>query len=165
MRPIPKSRIQENQYTNGTGFGKNVLLRFPDTKKPYIGSYTVINGSKYYSGKEYVENSQLLEQYTIPINPSAVASAGSIPTLAAVSISGVILSGNESLPSSSSSIRYFYKDLTSSSNLIKQIDKKAYDQLSDKLSNTYQVISYNKNTQTLEEVNKQMPGLAAFLGT
>jgi hypothetical protein len=165
MRPIPKSRIQENLYTNGTGFGKNILLRFPDTKKPYIGFYTVISGAKYYSGKEYVESSQLLEQYTIPINSSAVASAGSIPTLAAVSISGIILSGNENSSSSSSPIRYFYKDLTSPDNLIKQIDKKAYDQLSDKLSNTYQVISYNKNTQTLEEANKQMPGLAAFLGT
>jgi hypothetical protein len=66
---------------------------------------------------------------------------------------------------SSSSTRYFYKDLTSPNNLIKEIDKKAYDQLAGKLSNNYQVISYNKNTQTLEEVNKQMPGLASFLGT
>jgi hypothetical protein len=165
MRPIPKSKIVENQYTNGTGFGKNVLLRFPNTKKPYIGSYTVINGSKYYSGKEYIESSQLLEQYTLPINPSAVASAGSIPTLAAISAAGVILSGNKNSPSTASPVRYFYKDLTSSNNLIKEIDKKAYDQLAGKLSNNYQVISYNKNTQTLEEVNKQMPGLAAFLGT
>jgi hypothetical protein len=163
MRPIPKSRIQENQYTNGTGFGKNVLLRFPDTKKPYIGFYTVISGAKYYSGKEYVENSQLLEQYKIPINPSTIAAAGSIPTLVAVSISGNVLSGNENLPSSSL-IRYFYKDLTSSSNLIKEIDKKAYDQLSGQLSNTYQVISYNRDTQNLPEVNQQMPGLTAFLG-
>jgi hypothetical protein len=138
---------------------------FKVVTKTYLKSDGYFSEGLGLAGKEYVENSQLLEQYTIPINPGAVASAGSIPTLAAVSISGAILSGNESLPSSSSPIRYFYKDLTSSSNLIKQIDKKAYDQLSDKLSNTYQVISYNKNTQTLEEVNKQMPGLAAFLGT
>ena len=153
MRPIPKSKIVENQYTNGTGFGKNVLLRFPDTKKPYIGFYVVINGNKYYGGKTYDGNSKLLEQYTLPINPSAIASAGSIPlnSLTSNAVSG----GN----------RYFYKDLTSPSNLIKEIDKKAYDQLAGKLSNTYQVISYNSNTQTLEEVNKQMPGLAVFLGT
>jgi hypothetical protein len=152
MRPIPKSRIQENQYTNGTGFGKNVLLRFPDTKKPYIGFYTVINGNKYYSGKEYIESSQLLEQYTLPINPSAIASAGSIPL--------------NSLTSNANSggSRYFYKDLTSPDNSIKEINKKAYDQLSGQLSNTYQVLPYNSNTQTLPEANKQMPGLAAFLG-
>jgi hypothetical protein len=152
MRPIPKSRIQENQYTNGTGFGKNILLRFPDTKKPYIGFYTVISGAKYYSGKEYVENSQLLEQYKIPINPSVIASAGSIPLNS--------LSSNVN----SSKVRYFYKDLTSSSNLIKEIDKKAYDQLSGQLSNTYQVLPYNSNTQTLSDANQQMPGLTAFLG-
>ena len=165
MRPIPKNKIQENLYTNGTGIGNNILLRFPDTKKPYIGSYTVINGSKYYNSKTYDENSKLLERYTPPINANAVASAGSIPTLAAVSLSGNILSGNENSSLSSSSTRYFYKDLTSPNNLIKEIDKKAYDQLAGKLSNNYQVISYNKNTQTLEEVNKQMPGLASFLGT
>jgi two-component system phosphate regulon sensor histidine kinase PhoR len=38
------------------------------------------------------------------------------------------------------------------------------NQLSDKLSNTYQVLPYNSTTQTLPEANKQMPGLAAFLG-
>jgi hypothetical protein len=152
MRPIPKSRILENQYTNGTGLGKNVMLRFPDTKKPYIGFYVVINGNKYYGGKTYDENSKLLEQYTLPINPNAIASAGSIPLNA--------LTSNVS----NGGTRYFYKDLTSPSNSIKEIDKKAYDQLSDKTSNTYQVLSYNNTTQSLPEANKQMPGLAAFLG-
>jgi hypothetical protein len=152
MRPIPKSRIQENLYTNGTGLGNNIRLRFPDTKTPYIGFYVVINGNKYYGGKTYDENSKLLEQYTLPINPSAIASAGSIPL--------------NSLTSNANSggSRYFYKDLTSPDNSIKEIDKKAYDQLSGQLSNTYQVLPYNSNTQTLSEVNQQMPGLAAFLG-
>jgi len=152
MRPIPKSRIQENLYTNGTGLGKNIRLRFPDTKKPYIGFYTVINGNKYYSGKMYDENSILLEQYRIPINPSTIASAGSIPLN---SLTSNIRSGGT---------RYFYKDLTSPDNSIKEIDKKAYDQLSGKISNSYQILSYNSTTQSLPEVNKQMPGLAAFLG-
>lgn len=152
MRPIPKSRIIENQYTNGTGLGKNIRLRFPDTKKPYIGFYTVINGNKYYSGKMYDENSILLEQYRIPINPSTIASAGSIPLNL---LTSNIRSGGT---------RYFYKDLTSPDNSIKEIDKKAYDQLSGRLSNTYQVLLYNNTTQSLPEANKQMPGLAAFLG-
>ena len=153
MRPIPKSRIQENLYTNGTGLGNNIRLRFPDTKKPYIGFYVVINGNKYYGGKTYDENSKLLEQYTLPINPSAIASAGSIPLN---SLTSNLNSGGS---------RYFYKDLTSPDNSIKEIDKKAYDQLSGKLSNTYQVLPYNSNTQTLSDANKQMPGLTAFLGT
>jgi len=153
MRPIPKSRIVENQYTNGTNVGNNITLRFADTKKSYIGFYTIVNGNKYYSNKTYDENSKLLERYTAPINPIAIASAGSIPLNSLLS------------NTSNSGPRYFYKDLTSPSNLIKEIDKNAYNQLAGKLSNTYQVISYDSNTQTLEEVNKQMPGLAAFLGT
>jgi hypothetical protein len=152
MRPIPKSRIIENQYTNGNGVGNNIILRFADTKKPYIGFYTIVNGNKYYSGKTYDKDSKLLEQYKASVNPNAVASAGSIPL-------------NTFSSNVNNGPRYFYKDLTSPSNLIKEIDRNAYNQLAGKLSNTYQVISYNSNTQTLEEVNKQMPGLAAFLGT
>ncbi len=37
MRPIPQNRIVENQYTNGTGIGKNLALRFARSKVPYIG--------------------------------------------------------------------------------------------------------------------------------
>jgi hypothetical protein len=44
MIQIPKSRILENQYTNGTGIGKNLALRFVRSKIPYIGYYVVING-------------------------------------------------------------------------------------------------------------------------
>jgi hypothetical protein len=150
MRPIPKSRIIENQYTNGTGIGNNITLRFPTTKIPYVGFYTIINGVKYYSGKLYTENSKLLEQYAIPINPSTIVSNGSVPLNTINQKEG---------------IRYFYKDLTSSNILIKEIDRKAYNQLTNKFTNTYQVLSYNSNIQTLEDVNEQMPGLTTFLGT
>lgn len=153
MRPIPKSRIVENQYTNGTGIGNNITLRFPNTKKPYIGFYTIVNGNKYYVGKTYDENSKLLERYTTPLNPNVIASVGSIPL-------------NSSLSNSNSNEnRYFYKDLGTSDILIKEIDKNAYNQLANQTSSNYQVISYDTTTQTLEEVNNQMPGLAAFLGT
>ena len=150
MRPIPKSRIIENQYTDGTSVGNNITLRFPTTKIPYVGFYTIINGAKYYSGKSYTENSKLLEQYTTPINSSTIVSSGSVPL---------------NIINQKEGIRYFYKDLTSSSILIKEIDRNAYNQLTNKFTNTYQVILYNSNIQTLEDVNKQMPGLAAFLGT
>jgi hypothetical protein len=150
VRPIPKSKIIENQYTNGTGIGNNITLRFSNTKTPYVGFYTIINGTKYYSGKSYTESSKLLEQYAVPINSNNIASSGSVPLNTINQKEG---------------IRYFYKDLTSSNILIKEIDRKAYNQLINKFTNTYQVISYNSNIQTLEDVNKQMPGLATFLGT
>jgi hypothetical protein len=167
MRPIPKSRIQENLYTNGTGIGKNIALRYISDKAPYIGFYNIVNGNKYSTGKTFDDNSKLLEKYNIATSTaSTIAAAGSIPTIKAISNSGNILSGNEDSPLfSSSPIRYFYKNLGTTDILIKEIDKNAYNQLTNQPSSNYQVISYNSTTQTLEEVNTQMPGLAAFLGT
>jgi hypothetical protein len=155
MRPIPQNRIVENQYTNGTGIGKNLALRFVRSKIPYIGFYSIISGTKYFSGKTYTENSKPLERYNIiEVAASAIATAGSVATQA-----------NSLLGSKSAQTRYFYKDLTSLNILIKEIDKKAYDTLQGKAPMTSQVISYNPNIQSLEDVNKQMPGLGEFLAT
>ena len=157
MRQIPKSRIKENQYTNGTGIGNNLTLRFTVSKVPYIGFYNVINNNKYFTGKVYDTNSKSLEKYNIIQTASSViASRGSIPTLAG-SLSSEI--------TSDPSIRYFYKELNQSSIKIKEINKSSYNQLSTVDNMNYQVISFNSSTQTLEEVNKQMPGLLAFLTT
>jgi hypothetical protein len=153
MRQIPKNRIKENQYTNGTGIGNNLSLRFTVSKVPYVGFYNVINGSKYFTGKVYDTNSKPLEKYNIiQTLPSVIAAAGSIAT-------GV------NLNTSTGNIRYFYKDLTSSDISIKEINQSSYNQLSGNPSMIYQVISYNSKTQDLVEVNKQMPGLLAFLTT
>lgn len=155
MRPIPQNRIVENQYTNGTGIGKNLALRFTRSKVPYIGFYTIINGTKYFSGKTYTEKSKPLERYNIiEAAAGAIALAGSVVTQA-----------NSLLGNKATEVRYFYKNLTSKDILIKEIDKKAYDQLQGKDPMTSQVISFNPTTQTLEDVNKQMPGLREFLAT
>lgn len=143
MRQIPKNRIIENQYSAG-------LLRFSISKVPYIGFYNIINGSKYFTGKTYTESSKSLEKYNIlKTAASAVAAAGSVAAFV----------GN------SNDIRYFYKDTTSKDILIKEINKDAYSKLNGKDSMTYQVISYNPQNQTLEEVDVQMPGLKTFLVT
>ena len=153
MRPIPKSRIQENLYTNGTGVGVNIALRYVSDRKPYLGSYNIVNGTKYSTGKIFDDNSKSLEKYNpLSTSASSVATAGSIPTL-----------GNSLLDSTLT--RYFYKDLGTSTISIKEINKSAYNELANKSSSNYQVIIYDQNTQTLEEVNSQMPGLVSFLGT
>lgn len=155
MRQIPKNKIVENQYTNGTGIRNNITLRFTRTQIPFIGFYNVINGNKYFSGKTYTEKSKPLEKYNLlgELSNIAVAAAGSIAVKKASAITSPEI------------VRYFYKDLTSSSILIKEIDKKAYDSLAGKLVKDYQVIKYNSATQTLIEVDKEMPGLREFLVT
>ncbi len=144
MVQIPKNRIVENQYTNGTGIGKNLALRFSVSKIPYIGFYNVINGNKYFSGKTYDEKSRPLEKYNIlQAAANIVASAGSIATKA-----------NSILTTEPGTVRYFYKDLTSKDILIKEIDKSTYDQLNGRIDPNFQVISYNSRTQTVEDINK-----------
>ena len=157
MRPIPKSRIKENQYTNGTGIGNNLALRFISSKIPYIGFYNIINGNKYSTGKTFTDNSEPLETYNLIATAfSVVATAGSIATTA----NSLFKTSNSS---SGITLRYFYKDLGTSDILIKEIDQKAYNQLANQPSSNYQVISFDINTQTIDEVNQQMPGLKAFL--
>jgi hypothetical protein len=156
MRPIPKSRIQENLYTNGTGIGKNIALRYVSNQVPYVGFYNIINGNKYSTGKTFSDSSKPLETYNILSTASStIATLGSVPTLKNPLINSTTLSPT----------RYFYKDLGTSDISIKEIDKNAYNQLTGQPSSNYQVISYNPTTQTIEEINTQMPGLAAFLGT
>lgn len=156
MRQVPKNRIKENQYTNGTGIGDNLSLRFVVSRVPYIGFYNVINGSKYFTGKTYSTNSKPLEKYNIIQTASSViASNGSIPTTTG-------LFNNLSTPPNQP-VRYFYKELNQPQINIKEINQSAYNQLSTESNMNYQVISYNPLTQTVDEVNKQMPGLREFL--
>jgi hypothetical protein len=152
MRQIPKSRILENQYTNGTGIGNNLALRFVSSKIPYIGFYSVISSTKYFSGAKYTEQSTPLEKYDI------LAAAASL-----AGVSGIATKANSLVNANNPGLRYFYKDLTKPDIFIKEIDKDNYNKLNGMSSMTYQVISYNPETQTLEEVNQQMPGLTAFL--
>jgi hypothetical protein len=156
MIQIPKNRIVENQYTNGTGIGKNLALRFVRSKIPYIGFYCIVNGSKYFSGKTYDEKtSRPLEKYSIiQAAAGAVAAAGSLVTQA-----------NSLLSDQSNITRYFYKDLTVKDIKIKEVNQKTFNTLSQRNDPSFQVISYNSQTQTLEDVNKQMPGLREFLVT
>ena len=158
MRQIPKSRIAENQYTNGTGIGNNLALRFTTSKIPYVGFYSIINNNKYFTGKTFTDTSKSLETYNIIAKAvSVIATAGSVATLAH--------SAFNTSSSSTPIIRYFYKDLTSTSIKITEIDQNAYNQLSGNHPMTCQVISYNSKTQTLDAVDKQMPGLRTFLVT
>jgi hypothetical protein len=162
-RKIGRQKTGEGRATPGTSphgwgiAGNNLSLRFTVSKVPYVGFYNIINNNKYFTGKVYDTNSKSLEKYNIIQTASSViASRGSIPTLAG-SLSSEI--------TSDPSIRYFYKELNQSSIKIKEINKSSYNQLSTVDNMNYQVISFNSSTQTLEEVNKQMPGLLTFLTT
>jgi hypothetical protein len=143
---IPRNKIEENKYTNGTGLGKNVTLRFSLTKIPYVGYYNQIS-SKYFSGKTYSEESKSLEKYDL------------------LKLAMSLVSIATSATRTNTQTRYFFKDLTTQDILIKEIDRKTYNELSRKDSPSYQVILYDSQVQTVEEVDKNMKGLKVFLET
>jgi len=152
MPQIPKSKLVENLYTNGTGEGNNIALRFIQSQIPYVGFYNIVSG-KFYTGKVYTTSSKALEKYNIvQTSPSTIAYAGSVATKA-----------NSLTTEPGNQTRYFYKNLNSLSISITEINKNAYNQLAGFISMNYQVISFNPSLQDLDEVNKQMPGLREFL--
>jgi len=160
MRQIPRSRIKENQYTNGTGIGDNLTLRFVISRIPYVGFYNVVNGSKYFTGKTYSDKSKSLEKYNLlQVASSVIASRGSIPT----TINSLLPTLNNPEVSFNQPVRYFYKELNQNPINIKEINQPTYNQLATGDNINYQVISFNPLTQDINEVAKQMPGLREFL--
>lgn len=157
MRQIPKNKIKENQYTNGTGIGNNLSLRFSISKVPYIGFYNIVNGNKFFTGKMYNTESKSLEKYNIVQTAfSLIATAGSIAT----TINPLFT--EQTTPVNT---RYFYKELNTTLINIKEINQQAFNKLSTGANMNYQVVSYNPAKQTIEDVNKEMPGLLTFLAT
>jgi len=135
---IPKNKQITNQYTDGT----NITLQYDVSRKLYKGYYNIINGKKYYSGKEYNKDSKLL----ILVESNNVSSK---------------LPVNSNL--NTEDVRYFQKNLHYSDIRIKEIDKKTYDFLSKSPNGDYQIISYNKNFDSLDVLDKKMKGLKSFL--
>ena len=139
---IPKNRQITGKYTDSSGVGDNIILRYEISRKDYKGYYNIINGNKYYSGKEYNNQSKPLILVETPQKNT------SIPLN-----SGIV----------SEDIRYFQKNLHYSDIRIKEIDKTTYDTLNKSPNSDYQIISYNRNVDSLDVLDKKMKGLKSFL--
>lgn len=163
---IPSNVITKNQYTAGKEY---VYLA---TYKEYIGYYYVING-KYFTGKTYNSDSSSLE--LAPIKKSE--NTNLFLTQAATYIYGLLSKKNSkelSSPKFNSIIApeldtnnkeetetYYVKKLNTIPILIKQVDKKTFQSL--KPNPLYQVTSLKLDYSNIDEAEKQMPGLKAFL--
>ena len=142
MSIIPRNLIVENQYTyGGELFDKN-------TGKSYKGYYCIVQENKYYTGKTYLSTSQEL-----------VKSPPSISTTTETKIAS-------SFPNDRFGKRYFTKKVTTNPIIIKEINKDTYTQLVN--NPFYQTIAIDgtkifSGSKTLDEAEKKMPGIKAFL--
>ena len=164
---IPKNIIVESKYTIGNEY---ILL---SSYQRYQGYYYEMNG-KYFAGKEFDQNAPELQKIISPKSNSLlkIASGFLFGKLSGININqkntptSVIYQATQEDYNRGYSIRYFYKKINITPIIIKETNKENYDLLiNDPL---YQVVSikwdgvrFNTN---LEEAEKQMPGLKAFLG-
>jgi hypothetical protein len=161
---IPANTITENQYTIGNEF------MYLATNKEYQGYYYIFN-DRYFTGKTYNSNTSSLELIFIKEKNTNL-----FLTQASTYIYGVILgkaSKNLSSPKFNSIIKsdldtdqegvetYYAKKLNTNPILIKQISKETFQSL--KSDPFYQVISINSDYSNLDEADKQMLGIKAFL--
>jgi hypothetical protein len=159
MRP-PSNIIAKSQYTAGKEY------IFLDTHESYQGYYYILN-NKFFEGKVFrTDSRELIKVSSDKVNKLKLSSALSL----FAKLSNIRLP-NTKLPSFNHNgqdpIRYFAKKINTNPILIKEIDKNTFDSIQS--DSTYQTISINlpsgdfTNPEVLDNADKQMPGLKAFL--
>jgi hypothetical protein len=164
---IPSNIITDNQYTAGKEF------MYISTYKEYIGYYYIIN-NKYFTGKTYSNNSNSKELVKIKKENTNL-----LLTQASTYIYGLISKTkmNNISPSSiistgniNGGIRYFSKQVNINPILIREINEDTFKQFQN--NPIYQVISiefpkggYFGGQKSLDEAEKQMPGIKTFISS
>lgn len=154
---VPKNRIQTGKYTSGGEF------LYKKTETPYQGYYYILN-NLYYAGKEFKNDAPEIIK---------IASANILSFSSATSIFSA-LSGITSqklrppkIPSlpvgriKTEEVRYFSKQINIQPTIIKEINKETYESLQTN-DGLYQTIAVGSN-QSIDDADKKMPGLKAFL--
>jgi len=161
---IPQNIITENQYTAGKEF------MYITTYKEYIGYYYIAS-DRYFTGKTYNSNSSSFELIKIEKENTNLlltqASTYVYGLLSKNSIKNLSLPKFNSLPKSNLDIdqegveTYYAKQLNVTPILIKQINKDTFNSLQS--NSFYEVVSINPSYSNLDEAEKKMPGIKAFL--
>jgi len=163
---IPQNQVVQSKYTAG----KEYMLE--NDYREYQGYYYEFNG-KIFAGKELNLNAPIL----LPIPKNNNLGINNLLTSAATflygKLSGVKLNNNKpnSIISKSNILnnkRYFIKKLNSNPILIKEIDQSTFE--SSNNNPLYQTIEveipeggYFANQNSLNELDKKMPGIKIFL--
>ena len=155
---VPKNRIKEGKYTSG---GE---LMDVSTNTPYKGYYYEMNGMKY-AGKTFdpkaIQLSPIKDRNKL-FNNVSTAIFSLVSGITSQAISPVSVSGKPVLNSGypPADVKYYSKKLNVQPILIREIDENTYKSLqTDPLYQT----TFVGNGQTIDQAEKQMPGVKAFL--
>jgi hypothetical protein len=159
---IPANIIKYN-YTSGNEYA------YVSNYKYYQGYYYELN-NKFFAGKEFNTNSLELIKTTSNNNINTLLTQASTYVYGLISKkSSQQLSSPKFNSLSKSDLdtdqelieTYYAKKININPIIIKQIDKKTFEELKKDLF--YQITSLKPDRSNLEEAEKQMPGLKAFL--
>jgi hypothetical protein len=170
---VPKNIIQTGKYTSGNEFVEE------KTNKPYQGYYYELNGSLY-TGKEYsidaikIIKKQDQNQLYNSSNTAMFSLVSGItsqqlstPSINSISDSrgDTLLSTNRrNVPVATSPPKFYVQKINVNPIIIKEVDEKSYISVrGNPLYKTTYTGIYNNINQTIEQAEKQIPGLTAFL--
>lgn len=154
---VPANIIETGKYTSG---GEFVTQK---TQKPYQGYYYIIN-DRYFAGKEYKSDAEEIIQvkesntllYRLATAAFSLASGITSQSLRTPKISSI----QPNIEGSSVSVRYFSQQTNVKPILIKEISKETYDSLQ---GNALYRTTFIGPEQSIDQAEKQMPGLKTFL--
>lgn len=154
---VPNNIIEANKYTSGNE------LYFKKTQAPYVGYYYIIN-ERYYVGKEYKENADELitikEANNLLFRPST-STFTQLSGITSIALTATkITSVQTNMENNPVSVRYFSQKVNVKPTLIKEIDQNSYNTLQ---RDPLYITTYIGLGQTLDQAEKQMPGLKTWL--
>jgi hypothetical protein len=154
---VPKNIIQTGKYTSGKEFVEE------KTNKPYQGYYYELNGSLY-TGKEYsIDAIKIIKKQDQNqlYNSSNTALFSLVSGITSQQLSVPPIN---SISINTTSTRFFTQKINVNPIIIKEVDEKSYVSLQGiPLYKTTFIGSYNSVNQTIDQAEKQMPGLKTFL--
>jgi hypothetical protein len=153
---IPANIIETGKYTVG---GE---LVYKETQASYKGYYYILN-KRYFTGKEYTSDAPELvkiEQSNTLLYRPTTAIFSAISGITAKSLRSPKIPSLQSDARSAPSIRYFSQQVNVKPTIIKEISKETYDSLQ---GNSLFITTFIGPNQTIDQAEKQMPGLKAFL--
>lgn len=154
---VPKNIIQTGKYTAGGEFYTK------ENQTPYKGYYYILNNS-YYAGKEYnAKASEIIkiEQANTMLLNSSTAIFSIVSGVTSQSLqSPKVTSVQPNTESNSVPERYFSSQVNIKPTIIKEISKDTYDSLQ---GNSLYRTTFIGPTQSIDQAEKQLPGLKAFL--
>jgi len=160
---VPKNKIQTGKYTSGGEFVE--LL----TNKEYQGYYYGLN-NKFYIGKEFNTNAaelvRIQQQNQLYNQSRSTALFSFISGIASQALISPRVEGKPVAPTNVpkiniiNSVRYFSQQTNVKPITIKEISKETYDSLQ---GNDLYRTTFVGPDQTIDQAEKQMPGLKTFL--